>query len=471
IGTAAYFGKASLLVMTGTALTNGGLNGTGSGALAVADGARLSLVNAQANRTFSVARGFTSASHTGSGWLGNNLSFFNYTVTGSGRFTSDGYTITTTRRNIRQTFPDIIAASSINTMAARGLNDIYSPQEGIRFLSRATEGGLYLAKSDVKNTVNEVSRASVTANVQHTAFRAIESVEDAIEQQLSRISLNTKAVSVHENGWHIWATPLHTNTYTHDMGASGHSVNGHFTGLVVGIGKILGDFTFGVSVNGGGGYSETGGTITETKDSHNFGGANLYAAWSSGSWNVLSSVGFALSNHDVSMNLPWSMGMGSQKAQIHTQAWNANLRAEYVWKTEALDIIPHAGVRFVSLRTFDHDLDDLASYESDPQNIIQFPVGVTFSKDFVAGSWNLSPALDLTFVPTVGNRRAETRVRFTGIDAEDSVKTRVLDDCAFKGSLGLTASKGGFSVGLQYTLKASSHETDHGVQANLMWEF
>ena len=25
-------------------------------------------------------------------------------------------------------------------------------------------------------------------------------------------------------------------------------------------------------------------------------------------------------------------------------------------------------------------------------------------------------------------------------------------------------------MGIQFTLKASSHETDHGVQANLMWE-
>lgn len=471
IGFAAYFGKGSLTVMTAQAAEAGGLNGGGSGSLAVADGAKIALINAKSGRTYSLASGFTMTTHSDSGWLGKNVLLANYALNGTGQFTSDGYTVTTTRRSIRQTFPDIIAASSINTMVARGQNDVYSPEPGIRFLSRAIQGGLFLAKRDVKNTVNEVSRASVTANVQHTAFRAIEASEDAIEQQLSSAGMNAKSVSVRENGWHVWAIPLHTNTYTHDMGASGHSVNGHFTGLVLGIGKIFGDFTLGVSVNGGGGYSETRGTITETKDSHNFGGANLYAAWNSGAWNVSSSVGFALSNHDVSMDLPGSLGIGSQKAQIHTQAWNANLRAEYALKTETLDIIPHAGVRFVSLRTLDHDLDDLASYESDPQNIVQFPVGVTFSKDFVAGSWNLSPALDLTFVPTVGNRRAETRVRFTGIDAEDSVRTRVLDDCAFKGSLGLTASKGGFSVGLAYTLKASSHETDHGIQANLMWEF
>lgn len=85
-------------------------------------------------------------------------------------FTSDGYTVTTTRRNIRRTFPDIIAASSINSMSADGINDVNSPEAGVRFLSRA----------------------SVTANVQHTAFRAIEAAEDAIEQQLSFASLNAK---------------------------------------------------------------------------------------------------------------------------------------------------------------------------------------------------------------------------------------------------------------------------------------
>ena len=93
IGSAAYFGKGSLMVMTAQAAEAGGLNGGSSGGLTVADGAKLSLVNAKAGRIYTLARGFTSTSHSGSGWLDNNFALSNYVLSGTGRFTSDGYTL------------------------------------------------------------------------------------------------------------------------------------------------------------------------------------------------------------------------------------------------------------------------------------------------------------------------------------------------------------------------------------------
>ncbi len=105
------------------------------------------------------------------------------------------------------------------------------------------------------------------------------------------------------------------------MGASDNAVQGHLTGLVLGVGRVFDDVTIGLSVNGGGGYSETSGTVTEARDSSDFGGASLYAGWNHGPWNVYASVGYALSNHRVDIDLPRSMGFGSQEADIITSTF------------------------------------------------------------------------------------------------------------------------------------------------------
>ena len=470
-GDSAYFGPGSLFVITSSAAEAGGLQGGASGTLGVANTAKIALLNAKTGNTYTVASGFTGVNAAGSGWTGDNILLSSYIVDGTGTFTADGFTITTSSKDVRETFPNIIPVSAINTMAAMGINDVNSPEGGIRFLSRAMEGGLYVPKEDVTGMVNEVSRIAVTVNVQHTALRSLETATDAMDNHLSLARSDVKAVSIKERGWHVWATPLHSRTWTHDMGPSGNSVHGHLSGLVIGAGKIFGDLTVGLSVNGGGGYSETDGTVTDTRDSHNFGGAALYAEWTRGAWNVYGSVGVSMGHHNVKVDLPSGMGFGTQEADIYTRALYAGVNVEYLLKTPAVDIIPHVGVRYINLHVYDHDLGSIASYDSKPQNLVQFPVGVTFTKEFEVGSWSVKPMLDLSVVPTLGDTSAKTTVRFNGIPAEDSVYTRVQDDFAFKGTAGFTAKYEDFSFGLNYSLKTSSHETDHGIQASFMWEF
>lgn len=467
----AYFGPDSLLVMTARAAQSGGLAGQLSGTLAVADGARLSLLNAVAGRTYTIASGFTGVSSEGSGWTDGNLFVNSYALSATGAFTSDGFTVTTEARDIAEVFSGLIPVSAINTMMADGLNDTDGSAGGIRFLSRAIAGGTYLDKGDVQKTVNEISRIGVTAGVQHTALSSLESSTDAMEYQLSRIQAGSGAASGFAGNWHVWATPFHTRTRTSGMAVSGNSVRDHMTGLAFGAGRAFGSLTAGLSISGADGSARTRGTASGVKDSHRFAGASLYAGWGEGPWNVYGSVGFARGRHKVSAALPDSMAIGSLGTHVRTTALTANVRAEYLLETSALDIIPHAGMRFVSLKTGAHTLSDTASFASDRQNVVEFPVGVALSKSIAAGGWSVRPQVDLTVVPAAGSRKADTRVRFSGISAEDSVRTRVMDGCSVRGLMRISASKQNVSLGLDYAIKASSHETDHSLQARLLWKF
>ena len=175
------------------------------------------------------------------------------------------------------------------------------------------------------------------------------------------------------------------------------------------------------------------------------------------------------------MYLPTSMQMGKLKADVDTSTVTADLRAEYKLSTAWADIMPHAGLRLTALRTDSHDLkangSALNSFESDTQYILQFPVGVTLSKDFAFADWNVKPMADLSFIPAAGDKKTESTVRFSGVDAVDSFKTRIMDSTSWAGTIGVQAEKGDLSFGLNYGVQASSHETDQNVQLKLGWKF
>lgn len=468
----AVFADQSLLMVKGSAASDGNtaLTGTG-GTLTVENGAKLYIQDAEAG-TYTITGNF--ADTTLDGWKDDNL-VLNRLVSGTTSVDENGNVVVTTENaDISQKYPGIVAVNSLNALE---LNSD-SESMGVRFLSRAMDEAR-LSDSAVTPTVNEVSRAAVTAGVQNTALRLSDAASDTVLQHLSLGNFDSGS-SFHHDGIDMWATPMYGNTYTHGMAASGTSVRGNFGGLAFGadaeIGALAGGkVRVGAALNGGGGKSDTRGTATTTENSYNFGGVNLYAGWNLDSLNVMASLGYGIADHDVKMSLPSSMQMGQAKADVDTGVFTADLRAEYQIKTNWLDILPHAGVRYTSLHTDSHDLkingSTLNSVDSDTQNIVQFPVGVTVSKNIDVAGWNVKPKADVSVIPAAGDKEAFTKVNFSGINAMDSVNTRIMDSTSWGGMIGVQAEKGNLNFGLNYGVQASRHETDQNVQFTLGWKF
>ena len=273
---------------------------------------------------------------------------------------------------------------------------------------------------------------------------------------------------------------MYGNTYSHGMAASGASVRGNYGGLALGadtqVGEMLGGkVRVGASVHGGGGKSDTRGTATDTENSYNFGGVSLYAGWNLDNLNIMASVGYAMADHDVEMNLPASMGMNRADADVDTSAFIADLRAEYMISTPAVDILPHAGVRYTALNTESHDVTvggrTLNTVDSDTRHIVQFPVGVTVSRDIDVSGWTVKPQADVSVIPAAGDRNHTTKVSWAGIHATDSVNSRIMDATSFSGMIGLQAEKGNLALGLNYGVQASRHETDQRINVGISWKF
>lgn len=466
----AEFASGSLLMMDASTTGDGAIIGSGTSTLTVDDGAKLYLGNATANKQYTVTRDF--ASTTLSGWNGKDL-IVNDLVNAVASAENGNVVVSTTSKDIQETYPNIIPVNALNSLTP----DVMSESTGIRFLSRATEPTYQ--PSDPEAMVNEVSRAAVTAGVQNTALRLADAGVDQLTHHLS-LSFFDKGNTIHQDGVDIWATPMYGNTYTHGMVASGAAVRGNYGGMAVGadtkVGEIMGGkVRVGAAVNGGGGKSETRGTATDTENSYNFGGVNLYAGWNLDNLNVMASLGYAMSNHDVKMNLPASMAMGQAKADVDTNAFIADLRAEYQINTDVVDILPHAGVRYTALNTESHKLkvngSTLNSVASDTQHIVQFPVGVTVTKNIDVSGWNIKPQADVSVIPAAGEKKNTSKVSYAGLNAVDSVNTRIMDSTSWAGMVGVQAEKGNFALGLNYGVQASSHETDQSVSIGFSWKF
>lgn len=472
-GTGVVFGSGSALIVDGNVASTRAMI-KGSDMLTVDKDSQLYITNAKTNTNYTITEGLSGDSYWDeANLLANRL--INATVFKDG----DAVMVETEVQDVASALPGIIPAAGLTTMLAQNLNDTESGFMGVRFLSRATEP-LYMSDDGkAVATINEVSRASVTAGVQNTSLRLADAASDTVLHHLSLGNFDS-GNSIHQDGWDIWVTPMYGNTYTHGMSASAASVRGNYGGLAIGadtqVGTLAGgNVRMGAAINGGGGKSETSGTATDTENSYNFGGVNLYAGWNLDNLNVMASLGYSMGSHDVKMNLPASLGMGQAKADVDSHAFTADLRAEYQFKTDWLDILPHAGVRYTALHTDGYDLkvngSTLNSVESDTQHIVQFPVGVTVTKNIDVAGWNIKPQADVSVIPAAGEKKAFTKVSFSGIDAADSVNTRIMDSTSWAGMLGVQAEKGNLALGLNYGVQASRHETDQRVNVGISWKF
>ena len=96
---------------------------------------------------------------------------------------------------------------------------------------------------------------------------------------------------------------------------------------------------------------------------------------------------------------------------------------------------------------------------------------MTLTKDFDFSGWNVKPMADISVIPAAGEKKAFTKVNFSGLNAVDGVNSRIMDSTSWAGTIGVQAEKGNFTLGLNYGVQASSNETDQNVQFKLGWKF
>ena len=507
----AHFGDGSLLVVNGNSL-NGAtaaitLPGGTSATLNVENGAKLLITDAVAGQKYTVISGATNTDTTtsaggttnnafnggayadGTGWKGDNL------LTSSDMLTltsTDGTVFMAKSEDAHTVFPKLSheLATAVNTLYGQKLNNVDADAMGVRFLSRATDNRFLGADKDAAAaTIESAARIAFAGAVPQMTKMASDAGTNAVVNRLGfanpadgaqAMDAEGKIVDRNTTGFALWIAPLWQSQHGWGMEADNldYGFNGNLGGVSLGA-----DYTFenairaGITFNIGGGYAESsGGDLNSTDNRMNFWGLGAYAGWNYENFGLMADVSYTSTWNDLKQDMDSRMGMGDLEADVQASAISAGLRAEYKLETSVLDVIPHIGVRYMSLNTwgFDAESNGGTVLEGDGfhQDIWTFPVGVTFTKDFTLDSgWSFKPSIDFSVIPAAGDIKAKQDVAFTGLPGSYEVETQMMDYLTWQGGVGLEMGNDTMSFGVNYTLQAGQHTTGHGVFGSFRYEF
>lgn len=509
----ATFANNSLLVVNGAdeaiAAGSAAISFETLGALSVAEGAKLLVTDAVAGQTYTIV-GNVATGSTVDGWKNNGMTSTTDMISlGDAVFTpgtgaTTGKVTTYAVRNDAHTvFPNLSdgMANAVNDLytghagAAAGqpnwdYADVNSADMGVRFLSRATDNRfLGMDKDAAAESIESAARIAFAGAVPQMTKMASDAGTNAVVNRLGfadpadgaqAMDADGKIVDRNTTGFALWIAPLWQSQ--HGWGMDADSMDYGFNGNLGGV-SLGADYTFenairaGITFNIGGGYAESsGGDLSSTDNRMNFWGLGAYAGWNYENFGVMADVSYTSTWNDLKQDVDSRMGMGDLEADVQATAISAGLRAEYLLQTSAMDIIPHIGVRYMSLNTWGYDVDThggtVLEGDSLHQDIWTFPIGVTFSKDFALDSgWSFKPSLDFTVIPAAGDIKAKHDVHFTGLPGTYEVETQMMDYLTWQGGVGLELANDNMSIGVNYTLQAGQHTTGHGVFGSFRYEF
>ena len=494
---AVAFGSGSLLVVDGTAM-NGKIVFTGTVSAgpeaapdliaSVAEGSKLHVDNAVAGNFTVFDSGFDTTSVDG--WADENVTTDSAMLDASYDHTNSNVTVKT--NNAHTVFPNLSdgMADAVNDLYNGKLNNVDSTDMGVRFLSRATNDHFLGADKDAAAaTIESAARIAFAGAVPQMTKMASDAGTNAVVNRLGfanpadgaqAMNAEGKIVDRNTTGFALWIAPLWQSQHGWGMEADNldYGFNGNLGGVSLGA-----DYTFenairaGITFNIGGGYAESsGGDLNSTENRMSFWGLGAYAGWNYENFGLMADVSYTSTWNDLKQDMDSRMGMGDLEADVQASAISAGLRAEYKLETSVLDVIPHIGVRYMSLNTwgFDAESNGGTVLEGDGfhQDIWTFPVGVTFTKDFTLDSgWSFKPSIDFSVIPAAGDIKAKQDVAFTGLPGSYEVETQMMDYLTWQGGVGLEMGNDTMSFGVNYTLQAGQHTTGHGVFGSFRYEF
>ena len=468
-----------------------GEEGTTTGGTAtVADVAKMYVPNARNQDQFTVfGEGFASKPQN-AGWT-NPDNVMTDTDMLTATYEADTSIVTISVNDAREIYPDLSddMADAVTDFYTEGLNDVDADDQGTQFITHATNNR-YLGKDKaaVATTIESAARIAFAGAVPQMTRMASDAATNAVVNRMGFANpengskaMNVEGQLVDEKalGLALWIAPLWANQSGFGMEAGNldYGYNANLGGVSLGADYTwASNFRAGLMFNLGGGYAQSSGDFSDTTNSMTFWGIGAYAGWKYENFALMGDVSYTSTWNSVEQELDQRMKMGDLEADIQASALSAGLRGEYKFETSVLDIIPHVGVRYMSINTWGYDVDNNVGtvLENDgfQQSIWTFPVGVTFSREVEMNSdWYFKPSVDFTVIPAAGDIKAREDVCFTGLNRSIELETQMMGYFTWQGGIGLEFGNENMSVGVNYTLQAGQNSTGHGVFGMFRYEF
>lgn len=379
-------------------------------------------------------------------------------------------------------------ASTIDAVYTTGAGqNTESTDAGIKFISRATSYRYLDSGTNDKQIVTTLDGAygmASLAGVQTSSFSISNTVAGNYNARLSYLRDTAPAAGSEPGSVAVWVNPFYNFSDVDGVSIGRHDAEYEISygGATIGVDTNVNESVrLGLAVSVGGGDTESkGSTFNKTESDFDFWGIGVYGSYTNGMFGLTGDIGYTGASYDIDQRVT-GVNMAKFKADgVDTNAFTIGINGEYRFMTEnCLNIIPHLGLRYTNLKTDSYRIKSkghgtVGRVASDTQNIWTIPLGVTFTGDVDTNSgWTIKPMADLGVIFAAGDLDADSdfRVGNTGIKGKVTADD-VVDAVTFNGLVGLKADAGnGFSVGLDYNLKASDNLTSHGVTGMIRYEF
>lgn len=475
------FADKSLLLVDASSLGSGAaLSDNGSSTLTVDAGAKLALVNGLTGDNYTLMDNFSSVALNG--WQGADLLSTSYLQSVS--VSSDGHNVVAAVNPLsaKDVLPGISSgmASLVDSLYLNKLNSTTSANAGVKLVSRATDK-VFVPAADSARILESGAQLALLGGAPLAAFDAADAASAAVNQRTSMAVPSAQGVAADAGqGFGIWATPLFRSSELKNQNVEGfkYGVDSKLYGGAIGADMTNGNLRYGLAFNVGSGDADTkGGDLYHTENDFDFWGFTAYSGWRYDNFGLSGEFGYTNMSNDIKQDLDARLGMGSRlNADVHADLYSAGLKAEYRIATALVDITPSVGARFHAYRQGNHDVNSadgtVFRMDDTDMNTWTFPLAVTFSKDFNAGNWNISPALRLAVIPVAGDKDLESKASLPGLNVRSAnLKGEVFDSTSGEIGLGLNLSNDNITFGLDYGFQGSADYRSHSLFGTFRYSF
>ena len=326
----------------------------------------------------------------------------------------------------------------------------------------------------------QAARLGQLGGVYQSAF-TVSSITDDIVSSRNGVGSSTGSliVSDNNNGFGIWLSPMVKVASSDGFDSDGlsYGTRVRLTDFAIGADYTLNNGSrVGAYFHTGNGKSTGKGLASHTDGDLKYYGAGLYGKYSYNNFSLLADVSYNKITDDVDTDLGLQ-SYSRASASVDTYMVKAGLTGQYNFNVNTVSVIPHAGVRYTTLKSDDYSVQAnglyIANVKSDRTKVVSFPVGVTVEKAFNVGQtdWKVKPAVDLGVNFNTGDTDASYKTTFIGAN-ETSLNAEIADSVVYTAGAGLKFShqkNADIEAGVVYT--ASENTNDVTFHVNGSYQF
>ena len=380
-----------------------------------------------------------------------------------------------------------------NTTDDKVLGEGYTPESIQAYEASNPRDESLLVRNDPDNALLTASVNSGNGQAAESAARlavyggavqaALTSAKSSSEVIASRMGIGAQAadLTTAENGvgGGLWVAPIYKNVDSDGFEAQGVDYGTDLNLYGVSLGAdyaFMPELRVGLMFNVGSGDADGQGIASNVSNDFDYWGVGMYAGYNVGNFTVVADLGYSTVDNDVTA-ASGLVDIGELSSSMDASIFTIGVTSQYALEISGVDIKPHAGLRYSSLDLDDYTVDsavagEVAGYEADSLSIFSIPVGVTISKDIVAGNWTVKPSFDLTLQGNFGDDEAEGTVGWNGVSNLDkNLTTEVFDNFTYGANLGVAAQTGNFSLGVGVGYVGSSNTDEFSASANARFTF